>query len=170
MILCGIMFPLLSYPWDISLILSVILNISHSVTLWGFILIIVNVILHFDRKRRVYKFKEFGMTSGLAFIPLLVYNILIPILNSLKSENLINAWDINLITVSSNKESFQILFFFSRLITVICVFFFILLISFSIRETFKLELIKAIYLCIFIVIIAYLLSEGLFTMWEFFEL
>ncbi|MFX0138526.1 MAG: hypothetical protein ACFFDN_33090 [Candidatus Hodarchaeota archaeon] len=169
-IVSGIMFPILSYQWDLSIILSVLLNIGHSVALWGIILIFVNVVLHFDRKRRSYKFKEFGMTSGLSFIPLLVYNIFIPILNSSKSENLIHAWDINLITVSTSNESFQILFFFSRFVTVVCVFFFLLLISFSIRDTFKLELIKAIYLCIFIVIIAYLISDGLFTFWEFFDL
>ncbi|NVM03653.1 MAG: hypothetical protein HWN67_15085 [Candidatus Helarchaeota archaeon] len=169
-LLCGIMFPILSYPWDLSLFLSVLLNVSRSIALWGIILIFINLILHYTRKRRGYKFKEFGMTAGISFIPLLVYNIFIPILNNLKSVNLINAWDINLMMVSSNKESFQILFFFSRFITILCVFFFLLLLSFSIRDTFNLELIKAIYLCIFIVIIAYLISDGLFTIWEFFDL
>ncbi len=169
-IFCGIMFPILSYPWEFSVLLSVLLNIGHSVAFWGMILIFINLVLHYTRKRRDYKFKEFAMTSGLSFIPLLIYNIFIPILNNLKSDNLISAWDINLITVSTNRESFQILFFFSRIITILCIFFFLLLLSFSIRDTFELELIKAIYLCIFIVLIAYLISDGLFTIWEFFEL
>lgn len=135
-------------------------------TFWIIILVFVNVILHFDRKRRNYKFKQFGMASGLSFIPLLIYNILIPILNNLKSTNNIMAWNLNLVRYNASSDASQILFFLSKLITILCVFFFLFLLSFGVRDTFKLELIKAIYLSIFITILAFLLSTWLFAVWE----
>ncbi|MHA1298503.1 MAG: hypothetical protein ACTSO9_03570 [Candidatus Helarchaeota archaeon] len=168
--LTGITFPILSYPINYSIFISILLSLAQNFAFWGLILLFVNLVLHFDRKRREYKWKEFGMACGISFIPLLIYNILIPVISNQKAQNLVFAWDINLIRVSTSTDSFQILFFLSKLITVLCVFFFFLILSFAIRDTFNLELIKAIYLCVFIVILTYLLSVWIFTGWEIFEI
>ena len=167
-ILCGMMFPILSYPIDYRIVLTILLTLGETVVFWAIILAFVNLVLHFDRKRRGYQYKEFGMVCGFSFVPLLFYNILIPLLNKLKSDKLSYAWDINLIRYITSTDEFQILFFLSKLTTVLCVFFFFFLLSFGIRDSFKLELIKAIYLAIFVVIVAYLLSNWLFNIWELF--
>ncbi|MHA1379487.1 MAG: hypothetical protein ACTSRG_14030 [Candidatus Helarchaeota archaeon] len=169
-VLTGLIFPVLSYPLNYTLFLSVLLSIIQTIAFWGLILIFSNLVLHFDRKRREYKWREFGMTSGIAFIPILIYNIIIPIINSQKADNLAYAWDINLIRIATSSDSFQILFFLSKLTTVVCVVVFLILLSISIRDTFELEFIKAVYLCVFVVILAFLLSTWIFTGWEVFEL
>ena len=170
LILTGIFFPILSYPLDGTVFLSILLSLAQTFAFYGLILLFINLILHFDRKRRDYKWREFAATCGISFIPLLIYNILIPIINNEKATNMAFAWDINLIRVNSLSDSFQILFFFSKLITILCVFFFFILVSFSVRDTFNLEFIKAVYLCVFIIILTYLLSSWIFTGWEVLEL
>jgi len=80
-IFTGFISPVITYGLN----LGIILQIPEYVTIWVACTVIPAIFAHYARTRRQFQFRKSSILNGYCFIPIIISNIIVPILGRFKS-------------------------------------------------------------------------------------
>ena len=134
--------------------LGIIIQIPQYLVIWAICTLIPAVIFYYAKVRTKFQIKKFFIHTGFCFIPILISNIINPIIESGLAINLDNIFDINLIRQSTFNWVFQAGVFLYIVIPIIAFCTFIILLGFSMNKVYEISIEKSILISIPIVFTA----------------
>ena len=146
----GIMVPVLNFGLN----LGILIQILQYLAIWAFITGIPAVIFHYAPFRAEFQLKQFSIYTGLCFIPLLIRNILVPLIGKTLTSNLDGVWDIDVIRQATGGWLFHATVFFYLALPVIALCLIIVFLGISMNKVYDIAIENALLISIPIYIFA----------------
>ncbi|TFF87954.1 MAG: hypothetical protein EU549_03880 [Promethearchaeota archaeon] len=159
-ILTGLISPIITYGFN----LGILFQIPMYLTIWGLCILVPSVFFHYAKSRTKLESKRFAIYIGFSFIPILISNILTPLLQIELANNLDDVFDINVIRQRAFNVAFQVRLFFYIALPVIAFVLFIFLTGFSMKKVYEISFVKSILIAIPIVFFSVGLSYSVGTL------
>lgn len=149
-ILTGLLSPIITYGLN----LGILFQIPQYLIIWAISCIVPAILFHYAKTREDFAFRKYAIHVGYCFIPMIISNILTPIIQLGLTVNLDNVYDIDVIRQASFNWALQVAIFFYIFIPLFAFCAFIVLLGFSMKKVYDISLVKTILIAIPITILA----------------